>query len=172
MTEQPMSDNAFARPRAFDTIVYGGLAVGVLDILDAMTFYGIRNGLKPARIFQSVAAGLLGREAAINGGMKTVLLGGLLHFLIAFSIATVFCFAARFLPIVTRHAVTSGLVYGVGAYFVMNYIVLPLSAIGPRTAPIPWAVFLNGVIGHALLVGLPVALIARRAAKKSARATE
>jgi len=166
-----MSNRALARPRAFDTIVYGGLAVGVLDILDAITFYGIRNGLKPARIFQSIAAGLLGREAAINGGMKTVLLGAFLHFLIAFTIATVFYFASTFLPTLTRHTITSGLAYGVGAYFVMNYVVLPLSAIGPRTAPIPWAVFLNGVIGHALLVGLPVALIARRSAKYSAQAT-
>src|SRR5437870_2015665 len=145
-----MSNHALARPRAFDTIVYGGLAIGVLDIFDAITFYGIRNGLKPARIFQSIAAGLLGREAAVSGGMKTVLLGAFLHFLIAFTIATVFYFVSTILPTLTRHAVTSGLVYGVGAYFVMNYVVLPLSAIGPRT-PIPWAVFLNGVIGHALL---------------------
>src|SRR6266496_6577767 len=48
----------------------------------------------------------------------------------------------------------------------MNFIVLPLSAVGPRTGPISWAVFLNGVIGHALLVGLPISLPARRAAKR------
>ena len=136
------------------------LPFGVLDILDAMTFYGIRNGLRPTRIFQSIAVGLLGRDS-YSGGMKTVLLGGVLHFLIAFIIATVFYFASSILPTLSQHAVISGLVYGVVAYFVMNYVVLPLSAVGPRTTPMPWAVFLNGVIGHALLVGLPVALIAR-----------
>ena len=30
---------SFARPRAFDTIVYGGLAIGILDMLFAFTFY-------------------------------------------------------------------------------------------------------------------------------------
>ena len=60
---------------AFGTIVYGGLAVGVLDALDAMIFFGIRNGVKPIRIFQSIASGLLGRERSISGGLKSALLG-------------------------------------------------------------------------------------------------
>lgn len=165
-----MSDSAIAgsvneaaspeRPRPFESIVYGGLAVGVLDILDAMTFFGIRNGLSPIRVFQSVASGLLGRSS-YNGGLKTALLGLLLHFLIAFILATVYYVACSILPLLIRHAVPAGLIYGLAVYFVMSYVVVPHSAIGPRTTPIPWSVFLNGVIGHALLVGLPIALIAR-----------
>jgi len=154
-----------ARPRALGTIVYGGLAVGVLDALDAMLFFGIRNGIKPTRIFQSIASGLLGRERCISGGLKTALLGVFLHFLIAFILATVFYVASSILPLLIRHAVISGLFYGVAVYFVMNFVVLPLSAVAPRTGAIPWAVFLNGVAGHALLVGLPIALLARRSAK-------
>jgi uncharacterized membrane protein YagU involved in acid resistance len=173
-----VSDSAFAgsvneaatpgRPRAFNTILYGGLAVGVLDILDAMTFFGIRNGLTPIRVLQSVARGLLG-SASYSGGLKTALLGLLLHFLIAFILATVYYVASGILPLVIRHAVPAGLIYGVAVYFVMTYVVLPYSAVGPRSAPIPWLVFLNGVIGHALLVGLPIALIARRSAKADKR---
>ena len=160
-----MSENISARPRAFNTIVYGGLAVGVLDILDAITFFGIRNGVKPIRILHSVAAGLIGRDRAINGGMKTALLGLFLHFLIAFIIATVFYVLSLAFPILIRQAIASGMIYGAACYFVMTYVVLPLSAVTPRTGPIPWAVFLNGVIGHALLVGLPIALVARRSAR-------
>jgi len=156
--------SSLARPRAFGTIVYGGLAVGVLDALDAMIFFGIRNGVKPTRIFQSIASGLLGR-ASYSGGLKTALLGVFLHFLIAFIMATVFYFASLILPTLIRHAVIWGMIYGVAVYFVMNFVVLPLSAVGPRTGPIPWAVFLNGVIGHALLVGLPIALLAGRSAR-------
>jgi uncharacterized membrane protein YagU involved in acid resistance len=160
-----MSKNAFARPpRAFGAIVYGGFTVGVLDLLDAMTFFGIRNGVKPIRILHSIAAGLVGRERAINGGLRTALLGLFLHFLIAFIMATVFYGASLILPTLIRHAILWGLIYGVACYFVMTYVVLPLSAVPPRTAPIPWAVFLNGVIGHAFLVGLPIALLARRSA--------
>jgi len=137
----------------------------VLDALDAIIFFGIRNGVKPIRIFHSIASGLLGRERSISGGLKTALLGVFLHFLIAFILATVFYLASSILPLLIRHAVISGLIYGAAVYFVMNFVVLPLSAVPPRTGPIPWAVFLNGVIGHALLVGLPIAFLARRSAK-------
>ena len=54
----------FKHPRAFDTILYGGLVVGILDGLFALIFYALILGAKPLRIFQSVAAGLLGRTAA------------------------------------------------------------------------------------------------------------
>ena len=162
-----MSDNTLPRPRAFDSIVYGGLAVGVLDFFDATIFFGLWYKVTPTRIWHSVAAGLLGRERAIAGGLKTVVLGLFLHFLIATIIAAVFYCAARILPWLIKHAVISGLMYGVAAYFVMTYVVVPLSAIGPRTAPVPWPSFLNGIIGHALLVGLPVALIAARSARRS-----
>ena len=172
-----MSDIAFAhldvevpslrRPRAFDTIVYGGLTAGVMDISYAIIFFGIRNGAKPTRVLQSVASGLLGRDAARAGGMKTALLGLALHFLNALIIATVFFSASLILRTLIRHAVICGLLYGVAVYFVMNYIVIPLSAIGPRTGPAPWAVFLSGLIVHAFLIGLPIALFAKRSARTS-----
>ena len=152
------------RPRAFDTIVYGGLAIGVLDITDAITFFGIRNHLTPIQVLQSVAGGLLGRDA-FKGGLKIALLGLFLHFFIATTIATVYYFLSRILPLLIRHAVLAGLVYGLAVYVVMTYIVVPHSAYGPRANPIPLVVSLNGVIGHTLLIGLPVALIARRSAK-------
>ena len=47
----------------------------------------------------------------------------------------------------------------------MNYGVLPLSAVG--SAPFSIGMFLNGVFGHALFVGLPIALCARRAGGES-----
>jgi hypothetical protein len=152
------------RPRAFDTILYGGLAVGVLDALDALIFFGLRNGTSPIRIFQHIASGLLGR-AAFDGGLATAMMGLWLHFLIAFIIAAVYYRASLSFPILVRKAVIWGLSYGVAVYFVMNYVVVPLSA-APK-GRFSFAPFLNGVIGHALLVGLPVALFARRSARGS-----
>jgi uncharacterized membrane protein YagU involved in acid resistance len=170
-----MSDTVFAqsgaevispgRPRAFGTIVYGGLVAGVLDISYAMIFFGLRNGAAPSRILQSVASGLLGRDVARAGGLKTALLGLFLHFLIAFIVATIFYGASLILPTLIRHALIWGPLYGVAVYFVMNTIVLPLSAIGPRTSSTPWLVFLTGVSAIAFLVGLPVALFAKRSAR-------
>ncbi len=120
---------------------------------------------KPLRIFQSVAAGLLGRTAAYEGGTKTFLLGILLHFVVASFIAAVYYLASRILPLLIRHAVISGLIYGPIAYLAMNYVVIPLSAIRRSPGPKRLPIFLTEIIGHALLVGLPIALLARRSAK-------
>ena len=152
------------RPSAFYTIVYGGLVVGILDLLFAFTFYGLILGGKPLRIFQSVAAGVLGRPTAVEGGVPTFLLGILLHFVVATCIAAVYYLATLLLPILIRHPVISGLIYGVIAYFGMKYIVVPLSAIGQRGTLPRLPIFLTEVIGHAVLVGLPLALLARRSA--------
>jgi len=56
--------------------------------------------------------------------------------------------------------VTFGLLYGVALYFFMNLFVLPLSAVGPSAFKL--GLFLNGIAGHALLVGLPIAWFAKR----------
>src|SRR6266508_3880713 len=154
------------RPRAFDTIFLGGLVVGILDALFAFTFYGLILGVKPLRIFQSVAAGLLGR-ASYDGGVSTFLFGLLLHFVVATCIAAVYYAASLKLPVLIRHAVASGLIYGLIAYLVMNYLVIPLSRIGLR--PTSLRVFVPAFIAHAFLVGLPIALVARRSAKARQR---
>jgi hypothetical protein len=165
--ESSAEATSFERPRAFDTILYGGLVVGILDMLFAFTFYGLILGAPPLRIFQSVAAGVLGRAAAYEGGVKTFVLGILLHFVVASCIATVYFLASRVLPMLIRHPIASGLIYGMIAYLGMNYVVVPLSAIGRRSAPLHVRIFLTEIIGHAFLVGLPLALLARRSAKKN-----
>src|SRR6266481_7239190 len=156
---------SFARLRALETILYGGLVVGILDLLFAFTFYGLILGARPLRIFQSVAAGLLGRTAAFEGGVRTFLLGILLHFVVATCIATVYYVATLLLPVLIRHAVASGLIYGMIAYLGMKYVVVPLSAIGQRGSLPRLPIFLTEIIGHAFLVGLPLALLARRSAR-------
>lgn len=153
------------RPRAIDTIPLGGLLIGIFDLLFAFTFYALILGIPALRIFQSVAAGVLGRPAAVAGGVRTFLLGILLHFVVATCIATVYFLATQFLPVLVRHPVISGLIYGVVAYFGMKFIVLPLSAIGQRGAIPRFPILLTELIGHAVLVGLPVALLARRSAR-------
>ena len=154
--------NAVGRPRAFDTIIYGGLVVGVLDFFDATIFFGLR-GSSTISIFQFVASGLLG-PAAFSGGYKTFLLGVLLHFLNAFIIATIYYIASCGLPTLIRHPFIWGPVYGIVVHFVMTFVVTPLSA-APARKTYPIAVMLNGLIGHALLVVLPIALLARRSAQ-------
>ncbi|MEO6334609.1 MAG: hypothetical protein ABIO91_06450 [Pyrinomonadaceae bacterium] len=146
-------------PSARATILFGGLAIGILDFLDATFFFGLYSGAGFQRVWQGVSSGLLGGEAAKAGGWSTALLGIFLHFVISFCIAAVYFVAARKVLFLIRHPIVSGLTFGVAAHLVMKFVVVPLSAIG-AVAPYNLPNFLNSVVGHALLVGLPVALIA------------
>jgi len=142
------------------TILIGTLTVGTLDLLDAVLFFGIRNGTPPVRIFQSIAAGWLGR-ASFTGGASSAALGVATHYLVAFGIVLTYLLASRRVPVLVRHTVMCGALYGVGVYFFMNLVVIPLSAIGPQrftTAP-----FINGIAIHILGVGIPSAFFATRA---------
>lgn len=152
----PASSNS---ANAFLAIFWGGLACGILDITQAMIAWGIQSGVKPVRIWQSVAAGLIGRSAAFQGGMKTAVLGGALHFLIAFTAAAVYYTASRWIPFMTQHAVLSGLLYGEAVFLFMYFVVMPIAIGWPKFS---LATYITGPIGHPFLVGLPIALIVRR----------
>jgi hypothetical protein len=140
--------------------------VGALDILDAFVFFWFRSGARPTRILQSIAAGVLGRQAAVAGGLTTAALGLALHFVNAFLIVSAFLLAARQWPALVRRPVLTGVAYGVVAYAVMNYLVVPLSGAGSGLGNItipPTPVLVNGLLIHVLGVGLPTVFFARRA---------
>ena len=138
-------------------LLWGTLIVGTADILDAFIFFGLR-GIRPVRILQGIASGILGRDA-FSGGAATAALGALLHYFIAFVIVRVFLAASRRLPDLARRPWLYGPLYGLVVYAVMNYVVIPLSLV--TTRPRPLAVLANGLLIHMLGVGLPTALIAR-----------
>jgi len=142
-------------------IAYGGLTVGVLDALDAIVFFGLRNGIGPVRIFKGSAGGLLGREAALAGGWPTALLGVALHFTIATTIVAVFYLLSRRFQFLTRRPLVWGPVYGVAVYLTMNLVALPFSALPGTGLPQAVPVLLNGLLIHIVGVGTPSALFAR-----------
>lgn len=135
------------------------MTAGVLDAIDALIAFKIVLGLAPVPIYQFVASGILGKQA-FAGGLATAGLGLGIHFFIAFTAAAVYNLAVRRVPFVGRHVIVSGLTFGVGVYAFMNAVVIPLSAIG--VSAWSWPLFVNGVVGHALLVGLPIATIRYR----------
>jgi len=144
---------------AAKAVLYGGLAVGVLDAIDAFVFFGFIRGARMLSIFQAVAGGLLGREVAFQGGVPTFAFGLLIHFFIALAVALVYYLASRKLPELTRRPLLWGALYGVAVFVFMQKAVIPLSRLGPGKMALPG--LLNGVIGHALMVGIPAALFAR-----------
>ena len=144
----------------FSAILIGGAIGGTLDITYAIGFSAWR-GVPPMRLLQSVASGLLGAPA-FGGGVPTAALGLALHFFIAFSAAAIFYLAAKTMPVLVRHAVISGLFYGLLIYAVMNLVVLPLSAF-PRKVSFPLLVLVTGLFVHMFFIGLPISLAVRRA---------
>jgi hypothetical protein len=146
------------RPRYLEAIALSCLIAGTLDISDALIFYGLR-GVPSSRILQGIASGILGR-AAFAQGTKSAMLGLLLHYFIATTVAAIYILASRKLPL-SKHPILWGSAYGVLVYIVMNYVVLPLSKIGLRPTP-PLIPLINGVAALILFIGIPIALIARR----------
>jgi|CXWL01.1.fsa_nt_gi hypothetical protein len=140
-------------------VLYGTAVVGTLDALDAMVFAYAVRGSSPARMFQGIASGLLGR-ASFDGGWATALLGASIHVFIAFAVVAVFVLASRWLPVLRRRPLLCGALYGIAVYGFMNLVVIPLSAIGPL--PYRWPQVANGLAIHVLAVGLPAAWFAAR----------
>ena len=150
-------------PRAHTVrwLAIGALVTGVLDISYAIVFYHFRNHAPSSRILQSVATGLLGK-ASFQGGAATAALGLGLHFLIAAIITLAFYLLARRIAFLTRHAFVSGVFYGIGVFVVMNYVVIPLSAIG-RFLPFVPVVAITGLLVHMFLIGVPIAWSVKQA---------
>ena len=148
------------RDSPWPTVLAGGLLAGTLDILYACLFWAVKADVPPTRIFQSVAAGLLG-EASFQGGASTAALGLVLHFSIACTMALAYYLASRRWPVLVHRPVALGIVYGLLLYVVMNCIVVPLSAASPGSRDPTWITLT--IAAHALLVGLPIAWFASRA---------
>lgn len=143
---------------ALRAIAVAGLACGVLDIIAVLVVYG-SMGLKPLRLLQGIAAGVLGLKS-FQGGVATALLGLALHFVVAFGAATVYFTASRSMRILVEQAALFGPLYGIAVYFFMNRIVVPLS--GAIKYPFSVKMMVIGVAIHIFCVGLPIALSIRR----------
>lgn len=149
------------RVKIWPWFLVGGLAVGLLDGLFASLWWLISRGISPVRVFQSVAAGLLGPES-FQGGLKTAILGLVLHFLIATLMTLAYLLASRRLPSLIHHPVRNGALYGLFLCGFMNYVVIPLSAAARGKLNVPWVA--ASIVVH-VIIGLVIAGITRRAAR-------
>jgi hypothetical protein len=136
-------------------ISLGGLIAGAIDIGAA----SLITGRNPAFIMQVIAGGLLGK-ASFGGGIATVILGAVLQELMGVLIAAIYVVALKSVPGLLRRWILSGLFYGVIVFFVMNYVVVPLSAL--KSTPHFTSVKFAANMAAMLLFGLIVAFFARR----------
>jgi uncharacterized membrane protein YagU involved in acid resistance len=150
------STSAFSR--ASQAILWAGLICGVLDGLSAVAITLLFGG-KVIRTFQGIAGGILGAKTFQNG-ISSALLGVALHFLIAFGAAAVYYLASRYMPFLIDRALPAGILYGIAVHLFMQFVVIPLSAIGPR--PLVMRNFVAVLIAHVVVVGPSIALTVRR----------
>ncbi|MDB5711646.1 MAG: hypothetical protein JWL96_3716 [Sphingomonas bacterium] len=148
-------------------VVIATVVAGTLDILSAFLFdmlvkgtpVGVLNGIAAAALPQVDMGGM-----GDMGDIASAALGLIVHFAIMFvMVAVYFTFAAR-TRLLNHHVWISGIGYGLILWGVMYWGMLPWRF--PTLFPIldPQEVAMQ-LFSHIVLVGLPIALIARRAAR-------
>jgi uncharacterized membrane protein YagU involved in acid resistance len=138
-----------------EVILWAGVITGSIDLCAALAFAASR-GTKPKLVLQAIASAMIGPKAFSQNG--TVPLGLGLHYLIAFTVATFYAVASRYLRGLTEHTVLCGLLYGAAVYLFMAFVVLPLSRL---QRPFSMSFFLGQLLINMFCVGLPIALIVK-----------
>jgi hypothetical protein len=143
--------------QAVRAIASTGLIVGFLDILSAFVIWWQR-GVALEHGLQGIASGLLGAKS-YEGGVATAILGLVIHFFIAFVVVSILYLASRKIRFLTTQPIVSGILYGIGVYLVMYWIVLP--SVFPTFRHRLSNELIELAI-HICLIGLPSALLLRR----------
>lgn len=132
----------------------GGVIAGAVDISYAIVV-NLAN-VSPSRVLQSVASGLLGRDS-FEGGLAIAAAGLALHFAMTILMALLFIIGVRAFAPLRRHVIAAGLLYGAAIFFVMRWIVVPLSRFPGDLRH----VYVSELVVHILGVGLVIALAAQ-----------
>lgn len=149
---------------AWSRVVRAGLLTGVSDGLFSSALSVAFYGSTVTRLFQGVAATLLGTEA-LTGGNSTASVGVLMHFGIAFWWSAVFLLILVRVPWICQTLTSPygrlkiAALYGPAIWMVMSLAVIPFLLHRPPVINVRWWV---QFLGHIPFVGLPIAGTAGR----------
>lgn len=149
---------SIVKPPALNAVLIAWLLAGTLDGA-AASVQSLIVGGTPVRVFQYIASGVFGREAAFSGGAVMALAGGMFHYFIAFCWTILLFLLYPKIRLLSRNIHLTAVVYGILIWIVMNLVVLPLSSVTQGAFNLQRA-----SIGAAILVvcvGWPVALITK-----------
>ncbi len=149
------------RSQAWRYVLLGGALAGLADFIypTVKTVMAGKSWMQP---WKGVASGLLGQRAR-DGGLEMVVLGAALHWFICISAAALLYFIVSRVKWPPRQWFALGCIHGVAVLLAMNYVILPLSAIGRGIYPLEQLHI--HAFWHILLVGLPTAFFVSRALK-------
>jgi hypothetical protein len=151
--------------------IAAGFATAIIDGLFSSVLSVAAYGSTVARLFQGVAATVIG-NSAFAGGARTIALGVAMHFAVAFGWSAVFVFivmrstwirrvlASRYGPLWVA------LVYGPAIWLVMSLLIIPILLQRPPSISFRWLVQL---LGHFPFVGLPIVTLANVGANRFKR---
>jgi hypothetical protein len=139
------------------TSIYAGVVAGTIDIGAACTI----NQVGPVPILRFIASGLLGTPLPHEPWVYC--LGMVLQWLMSIIIAAIFVSAAARIPALLRRWVAAGIAYGAVVYFVMTFVVVPLSR--AKSGHVTWTSFAENLLAM-IVFGLIVAYIAQRMQRK------
>lgn len=130
-------------------ILVGGWIAGTLDIGAA----ALINHISPLIILRFIAAGVLGLQS-LKMGLTSSALGLILQWAMSILIAAICLLVTQPIAGMRRHWIPLGLAYGVATFFIMNYVVVPLSAIGhgPKFTPEHFAENLLAMLVFGLII--------------------
>jgi hypothetical protein len=131
-------------------ILLAGIIGGTIDIGSA----ALISGFNPVVIMHAIASGLIGK-GSFTGGVGTAVLGYFLQIAMGTLIAAIYMAATRVKPALRKRWISTGSIAGVIIYFVMTYLVVPLSA-----APFRPEFSLDGFIKSFKLAGFAENLLA------------
>jgi hypothetical protein len=144
--------------RRFVARVFGAaLLVGTLDIVAACLQYYLKTGKGPTPIFKYIASGVFGPDA-LAGGANMIVFGLLFHYSIAVSFTIFFFLISVLFPIVKRTRVTTGILYGIVVWLIMNLLVVPIS--NTPKSEFDWVNAGAGMLILIVCIGLPLSFIA------------
>lgn len=145
--------------RKIQPVLISGLVIGILDGLTAAIHYYLKTGKNPAAVYKFIASGVLG-PTALKGGADMVILGIVLHLMIAMVFAFLFYLIYERTGLFRLSPWLVGLIYGSFVWVVMNLVVVPLS----RTPHITLTTsrILTSWLILVVMIGLPLAFMARR----------
>lgn len=149
------------------TSLLAGLVAAAVEMAFVLPIQAML-GASPTIVFQSIASGALGR-AAFAEGLGSAGLGLLVHILISVVAATLFVFAAIRWPVLIRRPGLSGPAFGIIVYLVMNFVVIPISAIGFHLPKSAFLGFVSFAI-HLVAFGLPISLVTAAMLRREASA--
>jgi hypothetical protein len=159
MPELPLPSDPFPR------LLRAGIVTGISDGLFAVILSVFVFHITVMRLWQGVAAVLLGKDA-LNGGVTTELIGVAMHFTVAFTWSAIFLFvvmrsaAVRRMLASPNGVLKMAAVYGPFIWLVMSLIVVPVLAHKPWNITDRWWIQL---VGHVPFVAFPmITMLTRR----------